>query len=156
MKTEFGEEPRGIHHERMFANFSLDTLVWLHEHVVASTPFSDPRDLLHGSGNFKEYQYLCFPWAVVELKPSWVREMDVEFCYCQAANAASTALTAFEMLSAFARRESENHEIPPFITITCVGLDIKLWVAYAFPKAQGYNEKTPEDITADTYACVSI
>ena len=89
---------------------------------------------------------LCYPWAVVEVKHAKVPERDVTFCYRQAANAAAAALKIQESLY----RESHPDllykkavGIPPVATFTCVGPELRFWLAY-------------RDYTAKTRRVVSI
>ncbi len=72
---------------------------------------------------------MCFPWAVVELKPSMVPQSEINFAHCQAANATSAALTLFEKL--FQHAGGTEERIPPVVAFTCIGPFIRAWLAYS-------------------------
>lgn len=73
--------------------------------------------------------YMCFPWLVVEHE---ALNMDVEYCYCQAVNGAHAALTMMRNLAKYAHQAAPSFaHIPPVTTITTIGADVKVWVAYA-------------------------
>ncbi|KAI0125317.1 hypothetical protein BJ170DRAFT_727229 [Xylariales sp. AK1849] len=82
-----------------------------------------------------------FPWFIVEFKRT---KGDATGCYCQVANAAACTLLMFETLSQYADREDEEAHIPPIITMTAVGKDVKLWIGYAGP-----NEEPSQDSEDD-------
>jgi hypothetical protein len=70
---------------------------------------------------------------VVELKHAKVPPRDTEFCYRQAANATAAALDIQEALF----KETHKHlcdgtplGFPPIVAFTCVGANIRVWLAY--------------------------
>ncbi len=73
-----------------------------------------------------------FPWLVVEHKKNQKGINDKE-CYEQAANAASCVLLMFENLAQYAKPERYAAHIPPVVTITTVGKEVKMWIGYAKP-----------------------
>ena len=79
---------------------------------------------------------LCFPWAIVEVKPS--DESRAEYAYCQAANASSFALQLFEDLVHQATGH-HDHEMPLLVAFTVVGPVYRVWVAFTSPSEPGKN-----------------
>lgn len=79
---------------------------------------------------------LCFPWAIVEVKPS--TETRAEFCYCQAANASSYALQLFEDLVHQATGH-RDYNMPLVVALTFVGPEYKVWIAFTSPSETGNN-----------------
>jgi hypothetical protein len=77
--------------------------------------------------NFERPDLFCFPWAVVEFKRD--NQKKAQECYSQAANAAAVAL---EMREALIRTAVPEHAHPaaPVVAFTCVGPEIRLWLAY--------------------------
>lgn len=69
----------------------------------------------------------------MELKPVKEEENPVQFCYCQAANGASAALTLLESLYMRASLATIDYveRIPPVIAFTCIGPEIRVWLAFA-------------------------
>lgn len=90
----------------------------------------------------------CFPWAVVEFKKhvTALGSADEERCYCQAANAAAAALELqgqlFEKVGGNASVQS-----PPVIAFTCVGLIVKVWLAY---QDEAGPTKTKQQVSGDS------
>jgi len=79
--------------------------------------------------NAKSNRYICFPWLIVEHKPA--PPTDKSFCYCQAANAAYAVLTMLRNLAKFSKKGLTDYShIPPVTTITTIGSEVKVWVAY--------------------------
>lgn len=76
----------------------------------------------------KKTDYHCFPWFIVEFKKANKAE---EFCYCQAANAGSAAILIFEKLCQWDLADDNFSQIPPVLTMTAIGSEVKLWVVYA-------------------------
>ncbi|KAF2465378.1 uncharacterized protein BDR25DRAFT_360732 [Lindgomyces ingoldianus] len=71
-----------------------------------------------------------FPWAVVEMKRNTeVSEAFIGRCYFQATHPAATAL-AFETQLLKKSFGYPFPEVPPVIAFTCIGLRVKVWLAY--------------------------
>lgn len=73
----------------------------------------------------------CFPWAVVEIKKDVTspRDVAIERCYCQAANAAAAALEIqVQLFEKF--NDTLPLQSPPVVAFTCVGPVVKVWLAY--------------------------
>lgn len=91
---------------------------------------SGTRPLYHGSKHSRRLMtpdYLCFPWAVVEVKHAQAQMPDEEFCQCQLAN--STAC-AYEMQENLVASVSDSLPVDPIIGFTCIGPRVKLWLTY--------------------------
>jgi hypothetical protein len=76
-----------------------------------------------------DYELMCFPWALVEVKKPDVQDKDVEKCYCQAANGSAIALKILGSVF-FEAYGSIPDDLPPIIAFTCIGPDLRLWLAY--------------------------
>ena len=81
---------------------------------------------------------MCFPWAVVELKSIEVIENPIQFCYCQAANGASVALSLLENLHKLASLATDElvERVPPVVTFTLIGPEVKVWLAFSEAKEE--------------------
>ena len=81
-----------------------------------------------------EKHRVCFPFAMVELKHDIAKNTDKEFCYCQAANAASCALAMLCQLCQHTPNSmywhDEHNEVLPVVTFTFIGNEAKVWLAY--------------------------
>lgn len=71
---------------------------------------------------------MCFPGAVIEFRHSEVQTESEEVCYCKAANAAAAALSIYESL--FTSAGQSIDKVPPVVTFTCIGSDLRVWLAY--------------------------
>lgn len=71
----------------------------------------------------------CFPWAVVEAKHAMVEGNRVSFCYRQAANATSVALTMLSELFYKATWVAPE-ALPPIVAFTCIGPVVRVWLTY--------------------------
>lgn len=72
---------------------------------------------------------MCFPWLVVEHKTAG---KGIQFCSYQAVNGAHAALTMLRNLAKHANQGMPGLEhIPPVTTITAIGPEVNVWVAYA-------------------------
>lgn len=86
--------------------------------------------------NLRHDDLVCFPFAVVELKHGEAGSRE-EFCYCQAANGASTALRMLENLYRHADGQNNDNHVPPVVAFTCIGPVIRLWIAYTLREPNG-------------------
>jgi hypothetical protein len=130
----------GFGKDKFMQNFTVETLFQLIEKGLCPAPTSgfvtNSKERSKSNGkhhNIPLDDRLCFPWAVVELK-RFERGNDtrlVSTACSQAANAASTALYMLESLSQFAEIKRNNEHIPPVVAVTCVGANIKVWLAYS-------------------------
>ncbi|MCJ1391944.1 hypothetical protein MMC18_004811 [Xylographa bjoerkii] len=77
-----------------------------------------------------DYRLLCFPWAIVELKPPDSAKADVLYCYCQTANGASSSLTLLEQLTKHRGKAHAQEPIPPILSLSFIGSEVKVWLAY--------------------------
>lgn len=119
----------------MISNFSIEVLGELLEsRDLITSPMSGVSDWVRDKrSKIHQNQLVCFPWAVVEIKPANEQQNPVHFCYCQAANGASTALALLETLYKRALSTGVNHveRIPPIVTFTSIGPVIRVWLAFA-------------------------
>lgn len=118
--------PRGFHQETSAKNFSLE----VHEHLCTNNMIT--TTVTTGLQKKKRERLsaadlLCFPWAIVEVKCFHARADAMGFCYCQAANASSAALS-------LQYRLEEASGIPvdpnPIIAFTSVGADFRVWLTF--------------------------
>lgn len=78
--------------------------------------------------------FMCFPWAVIEVKLASAKPWMVQECYLQVVNGTAIALTMLEKL--FERAfGSVPHDLPPIIGFTSIGPDIKVWLTYRDEKS---------------------
>ena len=111
--------------EAVVENFSLATLEHLGRHGLqpsTSRMFDQNR-----KARVFESDFICYPWLIIEHKKSQRSGM---FCYCQAANAASAALEMHMILAKYAREAPQDAHIPPVTTMTTVGREVRIWIAY--------------------------
>lgn len=118
------------------ANFSL---TW-HKELRAKGIITSPSACLskdgQAGGSYLRLEHrICFPWAVVEVK----RDEDpknpnlraaTKMCYCQAANGAAAALALQQPLLKNLWGSAAHAYLYPVVAFTCIGLDIKTWLAY--------------------------
>lgn len=86
--------------------------------------------------------YQCFPWFIVEHKEDVLRDKESR-CYCRAANAADATLIMNQLLATYAENKTDDVHIPPVVTMTTVGKDIKIWIAYACNKGEDHVRIDP-------------
>jgi hypothetical protein len=123
--------PVGFRCHESVTNFSLEVLGKLRSAGLISSPLSGLHTWTKNrTFNLSQSHLICFPWAVVELKPVKVHQSPIQFCYCQAANGASAALKLYENLSKHATGGNDNR-IPPIVAFTCIGPEIRVWLAYS-------------------------
>jgi hypothetical protein len=140
---------RGFEKLPYFQNFTVEILGQLLFEGLIPSPTScfrtEVTNRIRG-GNWRalaEHKRICFPWAIIELKPEAKRAHQ---CYRQAANAASIALCMFERLAKFADVQVEAQHIPPVITLTFVGQVVRLWIAYSTLDESGQRHHVCQSI----------
>ncbi|KIW20723.1 hypothetical protein PV08_01300 [Exophiala spinifera] len=120
----------GFKDDDSVTNFSLKELGKLRTQGLISAPLSGLSNWVQNpSFEILRSHRMCFPWAVVELKPSMVPQSEIYFAYCQAANATSAALRLLEKL--LERAGGPERRIPPVVAFTCIGPFIRTWLAYS-------------------------
>ncbi|ODH26542.1 hypothetical protein ACO22_04543 [Paracoccidioides brasiliensis] len=104
--TIYEDIPSALQSTELVTNFSLQSLGELRSAGLISSPF------------------------VVELHPFEVsRQYLKQFTYCQTANAALAALRMYEDPS---KRSTGRYDfVPPVVVFTCIGAEIKVWLAYS-------------------------
>jgi len=139
-----------------FQNFTVQILDQLCDHGLISSPTSAFRKVMSKRNNqpdyqtsreqgmvapksIAEHQRICFPWAIVEVKPDDAKRRLTDKCYRQAANAASVSLCLFEKLAKYADVQYEAQHIPPIVAFTFVGPEVRLWIAFSDPKDDGHR-----------------
>ncbi|MCJ1379175.1 Golga6l1p [Xylographa soralifera] len=73
---------------------------------------------------------LCYPWVIVELKPPVSAKSEILKCYCQAANGVSSSLTLLEQLTKHRGEAHAQEPIPPILSLSFIGSEVKVWLAY--------------------------
>ncbi len=86
------------------------------------------KPLEHYVGDMKNVELICYPWFLIEIKKK--KHGRVEFCYCQAANCCSASLSMLEGLTRHLGKNQSAELIPPVVSLTVVGLEVRLWLAY--------------------------
>jgi hypothetical protein len=95
---------------------------------------SNPMKKVDKLKNPDEKYLVCFPSTVVELKHHQAKFDDEVKCYCQAANAASTALSMLSRAARFSIPNNSYGEIRPVIAFTFIGSCSKVWIAFVTGK----------------------
>ncbi|MCJ1383186.1 hypothetical protein MMC17_006299 [Xylographa soralifera] len=131
---------KGFERDECVENFSIEVLGELRSSKgLISSPVSALSSWTKNRNyDLKRSDLISFPWAVVEFKHSTVQKSPVQICYCQAANGASAALKFYESLSKIATGKINDH-IPPVVAFTCVGPNVKVWLAYSLTKEIDFN-----------------
>ncbi|MCJ1401053.1 hypothetical protein MMC11_004265 [Xylographa trunciseda] len=99
-------------------------------HKTEPATFGGLTDINYNKKVSSNYSLLCYPWAIVELKPPDSANADVLLCYCQAANGASSSLTLLEQLTKHKGEAHPQEPIPPILSISFIGSEVKVWLAY--------------------------
>lgn len=118
----------------MVENFSLEMLEHLARHGLE--PSTTGRFHEGKTRQIVPSDYLCFPWLIVEHKKQG-HSGQVQFCYCQAANAGMAALTMLQKLAKYAEKRPRDSHIPPITTVTTVGPEVRVWVMYVSEAEDG-------------------
>lgn len=79
------------------------------------------------SGKLLTPDFLCFPWAIVEVKHAESKMQAEEFCQCQLANATACA---YDLQEKLIRSLKGNDVVDPIIGFTCIGPRVRLWLTY--------------------------
>ena len=146
---------RGFHQDGCIHNFLADKLSTLEETQNGRLIANPLRkmDRTSNEDDLDEKYLVCFPSTVVELKHHGVKTAEVRRCYCQAANAASTALsTMINRASRYSIPTESFGEIRPVVAFTFIGDLAKVWIAYISGKAteqipsEAYNKKGGEKL----------
>ena len=131
----------GLERYDMIDNFTVNKLCSLRAFGLHSSPTDGLTNFSSRSpGSVQKLTYndlICFPFAVVELKHGMVGGSQEEFCYCQAANGASAALSMLENLFEYTERKQNYQHVPPVVAFTCIGPSVRLWIAYAVREPNG-------------------
>jgi hypothetical protein len=133
IQTSTPDSLQGFAKDELTQTLSVQSLGKLVEQGVACAPTTALRNRanLPDRSGWSSSDRSCFPWAVVEIQKDVTspRDVAVERCYCQAANAAAAALDIqsqlFEKLNDTLQLQS-----PPVVAFTCVGPVVKVWLAY--------------------------
>ncbi|KAI4213115.1 MAG: hypothetical protein LQ351_004269 [Letrouitia transgressa] len=109
-------------------NFTFDVL-----NSCQDLHYSPSKRCVQPTEDYDKHQ-VCFPFIVIEVKHEDVTKTEVQHCYCQAANAASCALSMLCNLNQHnpsARYwHADQHKILPTVTFTFIGHNVKFWLAY--------------------------
>ena len=113
---------------RALQNFTFD---FLNSHQ--DLHYSPSKNCSQPTGDYHKHQ-VCFPVAIVEIKHESASSTEIRHCYCQAADAASSALAMLCSLNQHNPRarhwHADQHEISPIVTFTFIGYNVKVWLAY--------------------------
>jgi hypothetical protein len=134
------QKTAGFKRDTSFQNYTADTLSQLAMNGLRSVPVSSSLTrVAETNRDSAEWQFplLCFPWCIIQLKgvekAAAIEENDnsVLETSCQASIAASGALAMFGKLARFADVKQDGQHIPPVITITSVGPNTTVWLAFS-------------------------
>jgi hypothetical protein len=116
-------------------NFTFDSLSELAKKGLCYIPASNfQTKIIETEGNSQDVPYstVCFPWCIIQQvapkKDSG--DLDLEL-FRRASIAASSALSMFEQLARFAGVKQDGQHIQPVITITSVGSNVTVGLAYS-------------------------
>jgi hypothetical protein len=129
--------PTGFNRNECVANFSINALGDLAP--IISCPAVHPstfKKYIAENQRLERSDLICFPWALVEVQSA---TEPVELCYCRAANEAHTALGMLKHLYQASWAE-KTVKIPPVITFTCSGPEIRVWLSFL-------ESETPKPLT---------
>ncbi|KKZ60765.1 hypothetical protein EMCG_04575 [[Emmonsia] crescens] len=123
--------PAALRSTELVTNFSLEVLGGLRSAGLISSPLGGlHRWSKDKAVDLSQDQLVCFPWAVVELHPREVSlKSEGQYSYSQAANGAIASLRLNEELSN--RATGGYDSVPPVVAFTCVGAEIRVWLAYS-------------------------
>lgn len=119
-------KPRGFYNDDCIQNFHETRLARLCEKGLISCPIAD----ISGGKRLDQRHLLCFPSAVIEVKHHNVKSNDRTKCYCQAANASSSALAMLSKLSAYPYGSLSPQIVRPVVSFTFIGPEAKVWITY--------------------------
>ncbi|KAI9732434.1 MAG: hypothetical protein M1834_001642 [Cirrosporium novae-zelandiae] len=146
-----GQKIYGFRNDPSFQNYTVDTLSQLAMKGLRCIPvsgFLTDAIKLKRDNTELEFPLLCFPWCIVQQKgaekAATVEENNILVLEtsCQASTAASCSLAMFEKLARFADVKESGQHIPPLITITCVGLNATVWLAFSDNMDDQYRDHT--------------
>ena len=123
---------RGFHRDDPIQNFSEDNLTKLEE-IKNGNLISNPIIQLDRVKDIEPKYLVCFPSAVVEIKHHKVEKPRRTECYCQAANASSTALSMLSRLYLLQDRENNGinlKELRPVVAFTLIGYKTRVWISF--------------------------
>ncbi|KAL6158385.1 hypothetical protein ACJBU6_02498 [Exserohilum turcicum] len=117
---------------RSVKNFSIPVLHNLRkEKGLISSPGTALGRWKGTMGMLNAADLMCFPWAVVEVKPAGANPGAINYCYCQVANASAAALIfREELLQSASKKTDPNPDALVIFSFTCIGLDVRLWFTY--------------------------
>jgi hypothetical protein len=136
------EDPKiaGFRNDPSLQNYTVDTLSQLAMKGLRSIPVSSSlTNVAEMKRDRTELQFplLCFPWCIIQLK-GVEKAAEIEGnndsvleLSCQASIATSGALAMLEKLARFADVKQDGQHIPPVITITSVGPNTTVWLAFS-------------------------
>jgi hypothetical protein len=135
------ENLKGAERDEFSRCFSLEAIQMLAAKGTISTVTTGLRKSTQSSKRrlLSTTDLACFPWAVVEVKKQVPAKSctPVERCYCQAANAAATAIALRAQLFDKVVRDAYS-TMPPVIAFTCCGPEVRVWLMYyTEPDAEG-------------------
>ncbi|MCJ1433541.1 hypothetical protein MMC27_002904 [Xylographa pallens] len=120
----------GFKDDNYIKNFVKCSLANLEEEGLAPCPMIslNRRDV-------GEKHLVCFPCAIVEIKHQKVTPLEIEKCYCQAANAAAASLVMLNKLARYSIAPGEHETIRPVVSFTFIGYRARVWIAYISAKS---------------------
>jgi hypothetical protein len=125
----------GLRNSPSLQNFTFDFLSKLAKQGLRCTPVSSFHTQMaetERSSTGLQLPAVCFPWCIMQqMAPVKEREdLDLEM-FRRASIAASSALSMFEQLARFADVKQDGEHIQPVITVTSVGPNTTVGLAYS-------------------------
>ncbi|MCJ1379285.1 hypothetical protein MMC17_002386 [Xylographa soralifera] len=133
----------GFHDDNYIQNFAKSSLAELEMRGLAPCPMVslNRRDV-------SEKHLVCFPCTIVEIKHHKVSQVEIDKCYCQAANGAAASLVMLNKLARYSIVPGEHETIRTVVSFTFIGYQARVWIAYISDKSQD-NSKGREQCTYD-------
>ncbi|KAH8805114.1 hypothetical protein F5884DRAFT_885128 [Xylogone sp. PMI_703] len=120
-------EYKGFERDRQYQNFTQARLSELEKEAHGGLISAPLSSLLKRKIDRKHL--VCFPPTVIEVKHHNVADLEIERCYCQAANAAAGALSLLNGLVNYSASNSCCEDIQPVVSFTFIGANAKVWLA---------------------------
>jgi hypothetical protein len=141
----------GLRNSPSLKTFTFDLLSKLAKEGLRCTPASGSHTKMAetGKNNVRlQSPTICFPWCIMQQVAPTKESEDLELeVFRRAAIAASPALSMFERLARLADEKQDGQHIQPVITITSVGPNTTLALAYSEIVDAQYTDHVREPVS---------
>jgi hypothetical protein len=145
------QKSEGLRNSPSLQNFTFDLLSKLAKRGLRCTPVSGSHTKMAETGENSaglQSPTVCFPWCIMQQMPPITESEDLELeIFRRVSVAASPALSMFEQLARFAEVKQDGQHIQPVITITSVGSNTTLALAYSEIMDAQYTDHVREPIS---------